>query len=53
MFYETVITSDKSYYADKLEQLTGISREKWAVLTLEHLREHFERELKHLEREKE
>ncbi len=47
MFYETMIEiEDRSFYVDKLEQLTGIPRTDWSRLTLEHLKEHFGRVIK-------
>ena len=39
-------TEDKSYYADWLENLTGISRAHWGQFSLVYLRSRFQKELR-------
>lgn len=47
MFYETILEiNDRSYYTDRLEQLTGRRRSMWFGFSLALLRRRLERELK-------
>jgi len=48
MFYETVLeTEDKSYYADLLAEITGISRAYWGIFSLPLLKKFlYEKRLK-------
>ena len=39
-------TSDKSYFVDKLEQLTGKSRSYWARASVFQLREYLKKEMR-------
>ena len=45
--FETVVTcSDKSYFTDELEKLTGRPRSYWAQFTFRYLKERLYRELR-------
>ena len=47
MFFDMLIEiEDRSFYTDKLEELTGIPRRDWLRLTLVDLREHYVRVMK-------
>ena len=47
MFFETVLEiEDKSYYVDRLSELTGSSRARWSSLPLEILRKRLEKEIR-------
>lgn len=46
-------TEDKSYYADWLENLTGISRAHWGQFSLGYLRNRFQKELRDIHPEAE
>jgi len=47
MFFETLITTDdKSYFVDRLEEITGKPREHWSGLSLTLLRNLLEKAIK-------
>ena len=46
MYYESIIdTADKSYYTDRLEEITGKPRNHWTNLSLIRLHDILKREL--------
>ncbi len=47
MFYETIIsTFDRSYYTDRLSELTGKSRIYWAKIPFQELKQIYMKEIK-------